>query len=1094
MLQLLLGISGTGKSARMMEMLRQRAEEGQYSILIVPEQFTSSTENALYHLLGDRLSGYVSSYSFTSLAEKLLGLYGGVAVRTMTPAGRAVLVRRAMEQLGENVVYYRRHRRSAAFCQLCAETIDELKSAGLTPEKLEQLAPGAGAGRDKLDELARIFSAYEALLAGSAMDPGDRLLAAAQRMQPEFFQEKAVFVDEFDTFNAPKKRLLERILTAAPQVTVALCCDGLRDSDGGLGLFSGAKAVAGGLLRLARQNGVACAAPMVLQKDLRHRELAPLNQLLAGGFDREPEQVMPLPGLTLWEAPSLSQEAKGVAAAIRRLARQGVPYGKMAVICRQSDAYLPALRYEFGLAGIPLFCDEPTTAEHTAPAQAVRAAAGLLRTGLGTAGLMSLVKTGLCALPEDQQCALENYAYTWQLKAADWRTPFTRSPAGFSDRQEQTDAQQLALAEQARSLLVPKAQEFLQKARGGTAAQVSRQIYFLLKGLGAEEVLSQTAEGLRAQGGQGLPAADELIREWNIVMGLLDQMARLLGEESLTPGEYEDLFSLLLRTSDLGHIPQSLDAVIVTTAGRMRLAGPEYCFVVGLAEGEFPQAPGDAGLLTHADRDALIRQGVELPDCFENRAIREQVCFYKALTVASKGVWLSWPGGAAGLPCTSALAEVIRAFAPPAPVLEAWDFASTPAAALDLMGQLWQQDPSQAAALWQALEERGEMAPQLEAVRRSAEARPFTVEDRQTMARLLGRQMSLSPSRVEQYYQCRFAYFLKYVLKLRPRRRAELSPDVSGSLVHWVLENALKRSGSGFAALEEQQVRQLACQLTEEYVQLYLPEAGVRFSYLVGRLKKSVQELLLFIQKEQQQGAFRPVALELGIGHGPGDVRPVTLHTPDGHAVQVVGKIDRVDLLQENGTSYLRVLDYKTGTKKFTLEDVYCGLDCQMLLYLFSLERSDDPRFSHPTAAGVLYLLADPAPQAESRQEAAQARTYTTDGLVLDDETVIGAMDSAATGLFVPFSFKKDGSPRATQKLASLEKLCRIRSHVDELVIQMAQGLYAGQIQARPLCRGQQSPCQWCDFRSVCGHQDGRDEAVVECPARPFEPEEKEEH
>lgn len=1092
MLQLLLGISGTGKSARMMEMLRQRAQAGQYSILIVPEQFTSSTENALYQLLGDRLSGYVSSYSFTSLAEKLLALYGGVAVKTMTPAGRAVLVRRAMEQLGEGVVYYRRHRRSAAFCQLCAETIDELKSAGLTPEKLEELALGAGAGRDKLGELARIFSAYEALMAGSAMDPGDRLLAAAERMEEEFFREKAVFVDEFDTFNAPKKRLLGRILAAAPQVTVALCCDGLHDQDGGLGLFSGAKAVAGGLLRLARQSGVSCAAPIVLEQDLRHQELAPLNRLLAGG--PVPLTPMPLPGLTLWEAPSLSEEAKGVAAAIRKLARQGVPYGSMAVICRQSDAYLPALRYEFGLAEIPMFCDEPTTAEHTAPAQAVRAAMGLLRTGLGTVGLMGLVKTGLCALPEDQQCALENYAYTWQLKAADWRAPFTRSPAGFSDREEEGDAAQLALAEEARGFLVPKAQDFLQKVRGASATQVSRQIYFLLKALGAEQVLSDTAAQLRGQGGQGIPAADELIREWNIVMGLLDQMARLLGEEVLPPGEYDDLFCLLLRTSDLGHIPQSLDAVIVTTAGRMRLAGPQYCFVVGLAEGEFPQAPGDAGLLTHADRDALIRQGVELPDCFENRAIREQVCFYKALTVAAKGVWLSWPGGTGGLPCTSALAEVIQAFEPPAPALKTVDYASTPQAALDLMGQLWQQAPAQAAALWKALEQRPEMAPRLKAVRRSADARPFTVEDEETMSQLLGRQMNLSPSRVEQYYQCRFAYFLKYVLKLRPRRKAELSPDVSGSLVHWVLENALKRCGSGFAAMEEDEVRQLACQLTEEYVQLYLPQAGVRFSYLVSRLKKSVQELLLFIQKEQQQGSFRPVALELGIGHGPEDVRPVTLHTPDGHAVQVVGKIDRVDLLEENGTSYLRVLDYKTGTKKFTLEDVYCGLDCQMLLYLFSLERSDDPRFRHSTAAGVLYLLADPAPQAESREEAARARTYTTDGLILDDETVIEAMDSAATGLFVPFSFKKDGTPRASQKLASLDKLCRIRTHVDDLVIQMAQGLYAGQIQAEPLCRGQQSPCQWCDFRSVCGHQDGRGEKAVQCPAKPFEPQQEEEN
>ena len=52
MLTLILGPSGSGKSVRLREELRQRARSRQRSILIVPEQFTSSTEGALYHALG----------------------------------------------------------------------------------------------------------------------------------------------------------------------------------------------------------------------------------------------------------------------------------------------------------------------------------------------------------------------------------------------------------------------------------------------------------------------------------------------------------------------------------------------------------------------------------------------------------------------------------------------------------------------------------------------------------------------------------------------------------------------------------------------------------------------------------------------------------------------------------------------------------------------------------------------------------------------------------------------------------------------------------------------------------------------------------
>lgn len=1127
MLQLVLGISGTGKSSRLMGEIKQRARAGQKSILLVPEQFTSSTESAVYEAMGDELSGLVSSYSFRSLAEKLLGLYGGIAVRTLTDAGRAVLVRRALEALGGEVRYYHRHRRSAAFCRMCAETIDELESAGLTGEQLALLSAGAGSGQEKLAELAAIFTAYEALLGQSAMDPGDRLLAAARRTDPAFFADTAVFVDEFDTFNASKKRLIELMLTAAPQVTVALCCDGLQDYDDGLGLFSGAKAVANSLIRLARNNEVPCAAPVLLEKDLRHGpELAALNRLLAlPGFapnsapaaesaapdaPAAPNASAPEdPALTLLEADSRAGEAKAAAAGILRLARQGVPFGKMAVICRDSAPYLPLIRYEFGLAGIPLFCDEPTTPEHTAPAAAVRAALSLLRRGLSTEGLLGLVKSGLCSLPggEAAACALENYAYTWRLTAADWRAPFTRSPAGYdTGRAGEEAAAQLALAEGARAFVVEAAGRFLSALRRRpketppaapqnaesqnavpTAKEISRQLYFLLQRLGAEEALAALSAALRADPAAGIPAAEEAVREWNVVMELLNQMALLLGDEPTEPAEYDELFSLLLRTTDLGHIPQSLDAVILTTAGRMRLAGPEHCFVLGLAEGEFPAAPGESGLLTHADRDALIRQGIEMPDCFENRAIREQVCFYKALTAPSRGLWLSWPGGAGGLPCSSALDPIVEAFAPPPPALTLADCAATPAAALDALGLRWQPDSPDCAALWAALEQQPAAAPRLTALRRAAQGEPLAVTDRAALAALLGQGLRLSPSRVERYYTCRFAYFLEYVLALRPRRPAELSPNISGSLMHWVLEQALRRHGEGFAALPRQSLAPLAASLVEEYAAQYLPGEGARFRYLLERLKKSAASLLCYLQQDQQQSAFRPEAFEQTIGSGEDAVPPVTLQTPDGRRVQVVGQIDRVDVMKKDGKSYLRVVDYKTGDKQFSLEDVYCGLDCQMLLYLFTLARNGGARFENPAEAGVLYLMADPPPKTGTREEAAQETRYRLDGLILDDPAVVRGMDSEASGLFVPFRFKADGTPRSAEKLASLEKLGRIRQHIDTLVLEMAQDLYNGKIEAAPLCKNGRAPCTYCDWRSVCRHEDGRQERAMQAPAHPFE-------
>ncbi len=1113
MLTLLLGPSGSGKSTRLRAELKSRAEAGQRSILIVPEQFTSSTEAALYRTLGDTLSGYVESYSFTSLAETLLRRYGGAAVQTLTEAGRAVLVRRALNSLLDQVVYYSRQRHSAAFCEKVAQTIDELKSAGIRPGKLAEYARAPGADRDKLSELALIYETYEGLLAGTAMDPGDRQELAARRLQEadggrDFFAGRTVYIDEFDTFNAPKRALLAAILPAA-DLSVSLCCDHLQETDGGVGLFSGARQVAATLQRMARQAGVPVHT-MTLTGDYRHENapaLAELSLLLADpGYTPDgpvPVKAGEQPAICCCQADSRQAEAKAAAAAVKALARTGVPYGRMAVICRDSGLYLPAVRYEFRLQNIPLFCDEATTPENTAPARAVQAALELLRGGLGGTALLRLLKTGLVHIPEEQACALENYAYTWPLHADDWRAPFTRNPSGYVDTWSEQDRTDLANAEAARLFLVERAQTFLDKARGAWVGELTRRIYLFLQSLGAESSLQQLAEELRAKG--MLPAADEALREWNVVIGLLNDLVRLLGEkEMLTPAEYADLFSLLLRTTDMGHIPQSLDSVIFTTAGRMRLPETDACFVLGLAEGEFPQTPGDQGLLTHADRDSMIAQGAELPDCFENRAIREQVCFYKALTAPARWLWMSWPGGAAGLPVTAALAPALDLMSIPRVEPEPADLGATPAAALDLLGSVWQQNTPQRAAVLEALQavqDSPSAAPGFAAVQRAARRDPARVTDTAALEKLLGQRLHISPTRFERYAVCPFGYFMQYVLKAKPRQKAELAPNISGTLTHWVLEQALRRQGESFRTLKPEEIESLVQDLVKEYADANLPGAGVRMQYLLERIARNLVGLLGFIQRDMNQSGFKPVAFELRIDDRPDPddpgaprVTPVELDDGAGHTVRVVGTIDRVDAMPLNGRTWLRVVDYKTGSKKFDLKEVYHGLDCQMLLYLFTLERNGEALFPGATAAGVEYLLADPSPVTGARPESGQngtpaPPTYPLDGLLLDDSGICRAMDTRGTGEFVPLSFNKNGDVSAASRkhLASPEKMTRIRDHLDELLTRMAQDLYGGRIAAEPFVPGGRSPCQYCDYRSVCRHADGENERIPDTESDPFE-------
>ena len=1128
MLKLVLGGSGSGKTTHLYRQLHSRAEAGKYSILLVPEQFTSSTEARLYRALGDGLSGYVESFSFTSLAERILSETGGAAVQTLTDPGRAVLVRRALDQLQDHVHYYYRHRRSAAFCQMAAQTIDELKSAGLSGQRLYELAQGCGPEQDKLTELALIFQGYETLLAQTGMDPSDRLELAARQLEkalaegnlPDFLQGRAVFIDEFDTFNAPKKRLMGAMLAALPEVTVALCDDGAPLAEGDLGLFSGAKKLAAQLRQLARKNGAEVAAPLKLTEDLRHRSapgLAAVGQLIAWNRCSE-DAPSPAPELRLYAAPSREEEARAAAGAIRRLMRQGVRCGKIAVVCRDLSLYRAAVRYEFRMAGIPLYCDEPTTPEFCAPAAAVRALLDLVRGMDWTENLTALAKTGLCSLTEAEVCGLENYAYTWSPSAAAWRQPFTHSPKGFgAGEMTEEEKAELAVIENARAKLLAPVEKLRAKTRSATAEELSRALYFCLTELGAEEKQAQQVEALRRL--RGIPAAEEAAREWNVVMDLLDQMAKLLGDQPVSAAEYADLFGLLLRSADLGHIPQTLDAVVLASAGKMRLDEPDYVFVLGLAEGEFPSAPGQTGLLTHADRDALTAQQVELPDCFENRVVREQVCFYKALTAPARGLWLSWPKGA-GMTVCAALEPVLDRLAPAAPVLTLEQMAATPACGLDCLGGGWPMEEIERASLTAALEEEEKKEPEppefgrlspahgLSMLRRMESRAPHRLEDLPALAGLLGKRLKISPSQMEQFYTCRYRYFLQYVLGLRPRRKAKLSADQSGTLMHWVLQMALDPDPgpdnpckdwmpAPFAQLTDEQVGQLAALLVRAYADRFLPELTDWMQYLLTRLEKSMAGLLRYLRDEQRQSGFHPAACELRIGpDSPEGAKPQAYELGDGRTVQLIGVVDRADQwVDQNGTRWVRVVDYKTGDKKLDLKEVYCGLDCQMLLYLFSLTRDGQGRFSGVEPAGVLYLLADLPPRSARRTEAAQQPAQQLDGLLLDDNHIFEAMDAGMTGEYLPFACK-DGvpsnHPSHKARRADRAKMGRIEAHLHTLVTEMGRQLYDGQIEAEPLVTGR-SPCTFCDYGFVCCHEEGVGERELNAPARPFEPEEEKE-
>ena len=267
---------------------------------------------------------------------------------------------------------------------------------------------------------------------------------------------------------------------------------------------------------------------------------------------------------------------------------------------------------------------------------------------------------------------------------------------------------------------------------------------------------------------------------------------------------------------------------------------------------------------------------------------------------------------------------------------------------------------------------------------------------------LYGKTLPLSASKLDCFAGCRYAFFLQYGLRALPWKQAEFDAPLFGSFVHDVLEHVVREAQAqgGFAALTDAQVAALTERCMDACMQTYLPQGDARASregYLSTRNRQEAAAVVLDVARELRLSQFTPAAEELTFAPGA-QMPPIVYHASRGDGL-LTGKIDRVDTYEKDGTTYFRIVDYKTGRKDFSYTDLLYGKDLQMLLYLFALQENQK-KAGHPMQpAGALYvpgrcdmIRLEPGEDA-GEADAERRKQLRRKGLVLQDEAILQAME-----------------------------------------------------------------------------------------------------
>ena len=569
-------------------------------------------------------------------------------------------------------------------------------------------------------------------------------------------------------------------------------------------------------------------------------------------------------------------------------------------------------------------------------------------------------------------------------------------------------------------------------------------------------------------------------------MDILDKLATISDDQNITVKEFYKLFNLMIMNEDLGNIPSGLDNVQIGSADRIRCNNPYAVFVVGANEGEFPQSVSSSGLLSESDRNILIENKFKLYAYGETLNAQEKYFAYMALSAPSDRLFVSFRNGSADGSESIIVSELKNIF-PNLKVHSAEteysvSAAETDANTFEILASNFDDNTEFIATLKEYFADKPEFESRLSAVERLSKNEDIIIKNPDLARKLFKNDMYLSVSKIEDYYKCAFKYYCKFGLNARPRIKAEMNPMETGSVIHYVLECIVRDYGS--KGLIEFDSRQIPTEV-KKYLKQYLEskmgdysEFTVRFKYRFMYLSKLISCVVLRLREEFENCDFEPKAFELSIGNGENgeSVKSQAINLPDGGTIQIRGSIDRVDTYTENGEQYVRVVDYKSGIKKFKLSDILYGLNLQMFVYLFTLCKSDNELAGKE--AGVLYLHSSRKIYDVSRNAIDSGvfkndnDTYKMVGVVLNDEEnpIAEHMEHDLKGEFI--DVKCSAKSGVSGSIVSLEDMGRISRKIDSLIEQMGVELHMGKIMQNPVnSTNHNNTCEFCDYSSVCANR-----------------------
>lgn len=1123
-LQLILGKSGAGKSYQLYHRIIKESMKHpeQKYFIVVPEQFTMQTQKDLVTMHPHHGICNIDVLSFMRLAYRVFEEQGSMKRVVLEDTGKSMIVRKVISEKKEQLQVFQNNVKKTGYISEIKSLLSEFFQYNIKEEQLDEMIELSDKKillKRKLEDMKVVYQGFVEMLEQKFITTEEVLDVLADCVEESQVLDNCVLaLDGFTGFTPVQYKLLHRLFRKCKEVIVTVTIDPYESAQlqqEPFQLFYTSRQMIQKLYKIAEEEKVKIAKDYIIGDNVPYRfkessYLACMEKNLFryqwetyGEYCQKMQIEPQKEDIRMYAGMDMQGEVDFVIQEIYRLIREeNYRYREIAIVTGDMENYSRLFDKACGKMGFPCFVDYKKDIMNNSLVDFIRSLLDLVRKNYDYESMIHYLRSCFVDVESEMVDKLENYIIALGIKGVRrWKSLWTRTYSKDIDLEEM-NAYREEIVENLESLrkeLAKKENTVRERTIALHDFLVKQNTYEKLKAY--EEKFEQENMPLLAK---------EYAQVYEIVLGIFDKIVQLLGDEKVTLSEFSDLLETGFSEAKVGLIPPGVDQIVIGDIERTRLKDIKALFFVGVNEGIIPKSGGKGGIISDLEREMLWEHQVELAPTVRQTVYTQRFYLYLNLTKPQNKLYIIYhkvdAEGKSVLP--SSLLGSIQKIFPDIKVQEEKNIATNQEVTAEDMDMILNREFGKQYLL-DGLRNFGQEMPAnwwkelfsfygkqedfeqklLELIHGVGFINDEEGLTKQVAESLYGTELGNSVTRVEQYVACAYAHFLQYGLQLKERYEFQFGGVDFGNIFHEVLRifpEKLKEKGIAWRECEEKEMFQIAdlciAQVTADYGNAIL-SSSYRNAYMVERMSRIIKRTLWALTEQLRSGEFEPVNYEMSFSYMDG-LQTAKMELGDGRVMRLHGRVDRLDVYDEKDAIYVKIMDYKTGKTTFQINNLYYGLQMQLVVYLNAAvevkkQENEDKKV---IPAGIFYYnIDDPIIKREEEEEKVRQsllKELKMNGLVNKDSHIIQLLDKAfgankelegsIKSNAIPVETTKDGGLGKRSNVVDTEKFEMMGRFVNQKISQAGKEILDGKVSILPYRMKEKTACDFCKFAGVC--------------------------